>query len=187
MRAGWGSLSKEEEFPGCGVAATRFPDSSRCYGSLLTPYNVPFPYSGAFAPQLLAPLQRSGEPRRLLPLRLRRRDKKAFRKARRLQLAQGTLGAPSWGLLEPCHLGIVCSVGRNPQSELPRLFFPAESVAAGSPHTLAGVVVMLQRRPPRVEIRSALPGCWGNPSGTGNPEGAARLRWLLVNSLAAGR
>lgn len=61
----------------------------------LTPYHVfSFLYSGAFSPRLLAPLQRSGEPQRLLLLRLWRTNEEAFRKAKRLQLAQGMLGLP---------------------------------------------------------------------------------------------
>lgn len=40
----------------------------------------------------------------------------------------GNVGAPFWGLLEPCHLGNVCCVGENPQSGvgIPRLFCSAE-------------------------------------------------------------
>ncbi|KAG8510993.1 Lysine-specific histone demethylase 1B, partial [Galemys pyrenaicus] len=45
---------------------------------------------GAFSPRLLAPFQRKGELRGLLPLRLRGRNEKAVRKAKRLQLALGT-------------------------------------------------------------------------------------------------
>lgn len=51
----------------------------------------------------------------------------------------------------------------------------AESVAARSSHGLAGVVSFTPARLPRVETLSALPGCWGNSSGTRDPEGAAPI------------
>lgn len=152
------------------------------------PSSASFLCSGGLSSRFRAPLRREGEPRRLLLLRLRGRDEKALRRARRLPPAPGTWGLPPGD----CQSLVTCGVraaGAEPAVrgwELPGRLFPAEVRRRGArpPRRWSRDA---PARPPRVRTRAALPGCWGDSCGPGRREGAARLPGLLVSSPAAGR
>lgn len=154
-----------------GVGATGFPDSSRCCGliHLLTVFafctGVPSPRDSLHASSAKVSLGR-------LRLRLRR-SRESFSESEAAARGTGSLwGLPPGGCQSPVTRGEAAARKGAPTVrglELGRLPPSFESVAARSRYGLAGAVSWTAARGPRIKTLSALPGCWGDSSGTRDP------------------
>ena len=170
---------REGWIPGLGCWSDRLPGFLAVLLVNPPPHNVCFLYRGAVSPRLLARLQRKGEPGEAAASPTSEESRELFGKRGGCRWHREPLGAPSWGLTEPCHRGKAAARKGAPTVrglELCRLPPSFESVAARSRYGLAGAVSWTAEQGPRVKTRSALPGCWGDSSGTRDPEGAARFR-----------
>ena len=136
-------------------------------------YRVPSPRDSLHASSAKVSLGRL----RLLRLR---RSRESFSESEAAAAGTGSrCGLPPGGCQSPVTRGDAAARKGAPTVrglELRRLPPGFESVAARSRYGLAGAVSWTAAQAPRVKTRSALPGRWGDSSGTRDPEGAARFR-----------
>lgn len=112
--AAWGSLPAEGGIPGLGCYGDGVPGfiAALRVSPNPPPHNVSFLYTVPSPRDSLHASSAKVSPGRLLLLRLRRADEKAFRKAKQLQVALGTLRLPPGGCQSPFTWG-VAAAGRG--------------------------------------------------------------------------
>lgn len=94
--------------PGLGCWSDRLPRFLAVLRVNPPPHNVCFLYRGAVSPRLLARLQRKGEPGEAAASPTSEESRELFGKRGGCRWHREPLGAPSWGLSEPCHPGRGC-------------------------------------------------------------------------------